>query len=58
MLNTAKNMEAGMKAINGWVAAGKIRPKVFKTFPLTEVKAAMMTLWDRTVVGKTILVPP
>merc|ERR1712046_312555 len=52
------NVEAGMAAIKGWVESGAIRPRVHKSFPLGQVKEALMTLWDREVIGKVVVVPP
>lgn len=41
----------------GWLAAGKLRPYVSKTFSLQEVPLALRSLLDRTAVGKLVVVP-
>jgi NADPH2:quinone reductase len=41
----------------GWLAAGKLRPHVSKTFSLQEVPTALRSLLDRAAVGKLVVVP-
>jgi NADPH2:quinone reductase len=41
----------------GWLAAGKLRPHVSKTFSLHDVPLALRSLLDRTAVGKLVVVP-
>jgi NADPH2:quinone reductase len=48
-----ENMAAIMKLL----AEGKIRPHVFKRFPLAQAVDAMRTLEDRSVIGKTVIEP-
>jgi NADPH2:quinone reductase len=40
-----------------WLAEGKLRPHVSKTFPLHDVPAALRSLLDRAAVGKLVVVP-
>ena len=42
----------------GWLAAGKLRPHVSKTFSLQDVPVALRSLLDRAAVGKLVVVPP
>lgn len=46
-----------MAAITKLLADGKIRPHVYKRFPLTQAVDAMRTLQDRSVIGKTVIEP-
>lgn len=41
----------------GWLAEGRLRPHVSKTFALQEVPAALRSLLDRQAVGKLVVVP-
>jgi NADPH2:quinone reductase len=41
----------------GWLAAGKLRPHVSKTFSLQDVPLALRSLLDRAAVGKLVVVP-
>lgn len=41
----------------GWLAAGKLRPHVSKTFSLQDVPVALRSLLDRAAVGKLVVVP-
>ena len=41
----------------GWLAAGKLRPHVSKTFSLHDVPLALRSLLDRAAVGKLVVVP-
>jgi NADPH2:quinone reductase len=41
----------------GWLATGKLRPHVSKTFSLQEVPTALRSLLDRAAVGKLVVVP-
>ena len=41
----------------GWLAAGKLRPHVSRTYPLDEVPKALRALLDRTAVGKLVVIP-
>ena len=41
----------------GWLAAGKLRPHVSKTFSLQTVPLALRALLDRAAVGKLVVVP-
>ena len=40
-----------------WHAAGKLRPRVSKTFPLAEAPAALDALLSRRYSGKIVLIP-
>ena len=40
-----------------WHAAGKLRPRVSKTFPLAEAPAALEALLSRRYAGKIVLIP-
>jgi NADPH2:quinone reductase len=46
-----------MTAITKLLADGKIRPHVYKRFPLTQAVDAMNTLSNRSVIGKTVIEP-
>jgi NADPH2:quinone reductase len=46
-----------MAAITKLLAEGKIRPHVYKRFPLAQGVDAMRTLQDRSVIGKTVIEP-
>ena len=39
-----------------WIAAGKVRPLIDRTFPLAEAAAAHAALESGTVLGKVVLV--
>jgi NADPH:quinone reductase len=41
----------------GWIAAGELRVRVDKTFPLAEAPAAHQYLEDRKTQGKVLLLP-
>ena len=41
----------------GWLAAGKLRPHVSKTFALHDVPAALRSLLDRAAIGKLVVIP-
>jgi NADPH2:quinone reductase len=41
----------------GWLAAGKLRPHVSRTYTLQDVPLALRSLLDRKVVGKLVVVP-
>jgi NADPH2:quinone reductase len=41
----------------GWLAAGRLRPHVSKTFSLQDVPTALRSLLDRAAVGKLVVVP-
>jgi NADPH2:quinone reductase len=41
----------------GWLAAGKLRPHVSRTYSLQEVPLALRSLLDRRAVGKLVVVP-
>jgi NADPH2:quinone reductase len=41
----------------GWLATGKLRPHVSKTFSLQAVPTALRSLLDRAAVGKLVVVP-
>jgi NADPH:quinone reductase len=41
----------------GWLAQGKLRPHVSRTFSLEEVPAALRSLLDRSAVGKLVVLP-
>jgi NADPH2:quinone reductase len=46
-----------MAAITQLLADGKIRPHVYKRFPLSQAVEAMHTLANRSVIGKTVIEP-
>jgi NADPH:quinone reductase-like Zn-dependent oxidoreductase len=46
-----KDISATLK----WLAAGKLKPAVFQTFPLAETPAAYEILRNRTVIGKAVI---
>jgi NADPH:quinone reductase len=41
----------------GWLAEGRLRPHVSKTYALQEVAAALRSLLNRQAVGKLVVVP-
>ncbi len=41
----------------GWLAAGKLKPHVSKTYALDEVPVALRALLDRKAVGKLVVLP-
>ncbi|MEE3099683.1 MAG: NADPH:quinone oxidoreductase family protein, partial [Pseudomonadota bacterium] len=50
-----KRLEAWTR-MSGWVAEGRFRPRVSRTFPLAEGAAALKALEDRSVIGKVAVV--
>ncbi len=38
-----------------WIAAGEIKPRIHKTYPLAEAAAALRVLMDRRAMGKALL---
>ena len=48
---------ANMNVLMDWVAAGKLKPHVHKTYPLAETAAAIRELGERRAAGKVIITP-
>ncbi len=46
---------AGLAEVFGWWEAGRLRPRVAKTFPLAEASAAMAALLTRDFAGKIVI---
>ena len=46
-----------LRTIVGFVAAGRLKPVVDRTFPLSDARAAVQHLWDRRTRGKVLLIP-
>lgn len=46
-----------LRTIVGFVAAGRLKPVVDRTFPLSDARAAVQHLWDRKTRGKVLLIP-
>jgi NADPH:quinone reductase len=49
--------QAGMQQLAEWLAAGKIRPRISRTYTLDEVPQALKDMADRKVVGKVVILP-
>jgi NADPH2:quinone reductase len=47
---------AANKALLDLAAAGKLKPRIWRSFPLAEAAVAMQALIDRKVIGKAVLV--
>lgn len=47
---------AMMRELAGWYAAGKIKPRIDRTLPMSELKAAYARMDSRAVKGKLVLV--
>jgi NADPH:quinone reductase len=52
----AKANAAMMEKLLGWYAAGKIKPKIDRTMPMSELKAAYAHMGSRGVMGKLVMV--
>ncbi len=52
-----KQNAAGMAELMGWVAGGKLRPRISKQYSLDEVPQALTDMGQRKVVGKIVVVP-
>jgi NADPH2:quinone reductase len=52
-----KANSAMLMELFGWLAEGRLRPHVSKTFALQDVPAALRSLLDRQAVGKLVVVP-
>lgn len=48
---------AGMAELLDWLAQGKLRPHVSKTYPLAETPQALIDLRERRATGKLVIVP-
>lgn len=48
---------AAMRQMMGWMAEGKIRPRVSARYPLHDVPAALNALASRQATGKVVIVP-
>ena len=48
---------AGMSEMMGWLAAGKIRPLISRTYSLDEAPLALNDLLERRATGKLVIVP-
>jgi NADPH2:quinone reductase len=44
-----------MAAVLGWVAAGKLHPRIHATYPLEQIREAIGVLDRREAVGKVVL---
>jgi NADPH2:quinone reductase len=52
----AKANAAMMEKLLGWYAAGKIKPAIDRTMPMSELKAAYAHMGSRGVMGKLVMV--
>lgn len=48
---------AGLQEMMGWMAEGKLRPHISKTYPLTDSATALRDILNREVTGKIVIVP-
>jgi NADPH2:quinone reductase len=46
---------ANMRRVLGWVASGKLHPRIHATFPLADIRDAIAVLDRREAVGKVVL---
>jgi NADPH2:quinone reductase len=46
---------ANMDQVMAWIAAGRLRPLVSKTYPLAQAAAALDDMMNRRVHGKVVL---
>ena len=53
-----ENWDPAIARIEGWVKEGKVKPRIYARFPLSEFRKGLMTVWEREAVGKTVLIPP
>lgn len=49
--------EENMRELIGWQLAGKIKPVIEGTYPLSQAKDVLLRIHDRAVAGKLILTP-
>jgi NADPH2:quinone reductase len=54
---TRDELERRTNDLFGWIAAGELRVRIDKTFPLAEAAAAQQYLEDRKTQGKVLLIP-
>lgn len=47
--------QRNLAQILGWIAEGRLKPRIHKTYPLTEVGAAIASLETRSVMGKVVV---
>lgn len=52
-----KAFAAGLAELGGWLAAGKLKPLISKTYALSEVPQALHDMAARKVVGKIVICP-
>jgi NADPH2:quinone reductase len=52
-----KNFAAGIGELIGWIAAGKIKPLISKTYKLADVPQALTDMAARKVTGKIVVTP-
>ncbi len=55
MARDPEGHKANMAQLMAWWAEGKIKPRVFQTFPLERAHEAIQALSDRTVMGKVVV---
>jgi NADPH2:quinone reductase len=47
----------GVAEMLGWMAEGKLKPRISKTYNLNEVPQALVDMSERKVTGKIVVVP-
>ncbi|HMV41617.1 MAG TPA: NADPH:quinone oxidoreductase family protein [Leptospiraceae bacterium] len=52
-----QEIEKCVKQLNEWYTQGKVKPLVYKTYPLIEAPKALREVGTRKTYGKTILIP-
>ena len=52
-----QNNLADMRVLLGWLAEGRLRPRVSAPYALADAPKALRSLMDRTAVGKLVVVP-
>jgi NADPH2:quinone reductase len=52
-----ENQAKGVAEMFGWMAEGKLKPRISKTYRLDEVRQALVDMSERKVTGKIVVVP-
>jgi NADPH:quinone reductase len=52
-----KASQAAMRQMMGWMAEGKLRPRISARYPLERTAEALIALAERRATGKVVILP-